>query len=68
MIIVFLIDTSASMNQRVYHGGHPRFIDIAKGAVETFVKVCILLLVNYYLKNDTLYFVHFEHYDIPSNK
>lgn len=40
--IVFLIDTSASMNQRAYLGGRPKLLDIAKGAVETFVKVCIL--------------------------
>ncbi|XP_017299468.1 integrator complex subunit 6-A-like [Diaphorina citri] len=38
-IIVFLIDTSASMNQRAYLGGRPKLLDIAKGAVETFVKV-----------------------------
>jgi hypothetical protein len=39
-IIVFLIDTSASMNQRAYLGGRPTLLDVAKGAVETFVKVC----------------------------
>lgn len=38
-IIVFLIDTSASMNQRAYLGGRPTLLDVAKGAVETFVKV-----------------------------
>lgn len=38
-IIVFLIDTSASMNQRGYLGGRPTLLDVAKGAVETFVKV-----------------------------
>ncbi|KAL2731403.1 integrator complex subunit 6 [Vespula squamosa] len=38
-IIVFLIDTSASMNQRVYLGGRPTLLDVAKSAVETFVKV-----------------------------
>nr|CAD7256823.1 unnamed protein product [Timema shepardi]CAD7569371.1 unnamed protein product [Timema californicum] len=38
-IIVFLIDTSASMNQRAYLGGRPTLMDVAKGAVETFVKV-----------------------------
>ncbi|KAI8438346.1 hypothetical protein MSG28_010912 [Choristoneura fumiferana] len=37
-IIVFLIDTSASMNQRAYLGGRPTLLDVAKGAVETFVK------------------------------
>jgi len=39
-IIVFLIDTSASMCQRTYMGGRPTLLDIAKGAVESFVKVC----------------------------
>ncbi|XP_063239498.1 integrator complex subunit 6 [Bacillus rossius redtenbacheri] len=38
-IIVFLIDTSASMNQRAYLGGRPTLLDVAKGAVESFVKV-----------------------------
>jgi hypothetical protein len=38
-IIIFLIDTSASMNQRAYLGGRPTLLDVAKGAVETFVKV-----------------------------
>ena len=40
-IIVFLVDTSASMNQRVYLGGpsRPRLLDVAKTAVEHFVKV-----------------------------
>lgn len=47
-IIVFLIDTSASMNQRAYLGGRPKLLDIAKGAVETFVKVKITK----YLLND----------------
>eukprot|EP00117_Sycon_ciliatum_P008875 scpid58081/ scgid2083/ Integrator complex subunit 6; DBI-1; Protein DDX26; Protein deleted in cancer 1 len=36
-IIVFLVDTSASMNQRTYSG--VTLLDIAKGAVETFVKI-----------------------------
>lgn len=38
-IIVFLLDTSASMNQRTFIGARPTMLDIAKGAVETFVKV-----------------------------
>lgn len=38
-IIVFLIDTSASMYQKAYLGGRPTLLDVAKGAVETFVKV-----------------------------
>ncbi|XP_064638509.1 integrator complex subunit 6-like [Lineus longissimus] len=35
-IILFLIDTSASMNQRTYLG--TSFLDVAKGAVELFMK------------------------------
>lgn len=36
-IILFLIDTSASMNQRTYLG--TTYLDVAKGAVEVFMKV-----------------------------
>ncbi|XP_015707346.1 integrator complex subunit 6 isoform X2 [Coturnix japonica] len=36
-ILLFLIDTSASMNQRAYLG--TSYLDIAKGAVETFMKL-----------------------------
>uniref|UniRef100_A0A673KSZ6 VWFA domain-containing protein n=1 Tax=Sinocyclocheilus rhinocerous TaxID=307959 RepID=A0A673KSZ6_9TELE len=36
-ILLFLIDTSASMNQRTYLG--TTFLDIAKGAVEIFMKL-----------------------------
>lgn len=36
-ILVFLLDTSASMNQRTYLG--TTYLDIAKGAVEVFMKV-----------------------------
>lgn len=36
-IIVFLVDTSASMNQRTYTG--TTLLDVAKGAVETFMKI-----------------------------
>lgn len=36
-VLVFLIDTSASMNQRTHLG--TSLLDIAKGAVETFMKV-----------------------------
>lgn len=43
-IIVFLVDTSASMNQRAYLGGRPSLLDVAKGAVETFVKVNIVVV------------------------
>lgn len=38
-IIVFLIDTSASMNQRAYSSGRLTLLDAAKNAVEAFVKV-----------------------------
>lgn len=38
-IIVFLIDTSASMNQKTFIGARPSLLDVAKGAVESFVKV-----------------------------
>lgn len=38
-IILFLIDTSASMCQKAYvNGVQKSFLDIAKGAVETFLK------------------------------
>ncbi|XP_048461203.1 integrator complex subunit 6-like [Rhincodon typus] len=36
-ILLFLIDTSASMNQRTYLG--TSYLDIAKGAVEIFMKL-----------------------------
>uniref|UniRef100_A0A8C3QU63 VWFA domain-containing protein n=1 Tax=Cyanoderma ruficeps TaxID=181631 RepID=A0A8C3QU63_9PASS len=36
-ILLFLIDTSASMNQRAYLG--TSYLDIAKGAVEIFMKL-----------------------------
>ena len=39
-IIVFLVDTSASMNQRTYMG--TTLLDTAKGAVEVFMKVGII--------------------------
>ena len=38
-IIVFLVDTSASMQQRSWVSGRSTFLDIAKGAVEFFVKL-----------------------------
>lgn len=38
-IILFLIDTSASMSQKAYvNGVQKTYLDIAKGAVETFLK------------------------------
>ena len=36
-IILFLVDTSASMNQRTYLG--TSYLDVAKVAIETFMKV-----------------------------
>ena len=36
-IIIFLVDTSASMNQRTYLG--TSLLDVAKGAIENFMKV-----------------------------
>jgi len=36
-VIVFLIDSSASMSQRTHWG--LTLFDVAKGAVETFLKV-----------------------------
>ena len=38
-IIVFLVDTSASMQQKSWVSGRSTFLDIAKGAVEFFVKL-----------------------------
>lgn len=38
-IIVFLVDTSASMQQRAFVSGRSTLLDIAKGAVEFFVKL-----------------------------
>ena len=40
-IILFLVDTSASMNQRTYLGAS--YLDVAKVAIETFMKVCKLV-------------------------
>lgn len=37
-IILFLIDTSASMNQRTYLGARKTLLDVAKDAVEKFLK------------------------------
>jgi len=38
-IIVFLVDTSASMQQRAFVSGRSTLLDVAKGAVEFFVKL-----------------------------
>ncbi|KAI1303158.1 Integrator complex subunit 6-A [Halotydeus destructor] len=38
-IILFLVDTSASMNQRTYLGARPTLLDVAKDAVEKFLKL-----------------------------
>jgi integrator complex subunit 6 len=37
-IILFLIDTSSSMNQRTYLGAKPTLLDVAKDTVEKFLK------------------------------
>ena len=37
-IIVFLVDTSASMQQKAFVSGRSALLDVAKGAVEFFVK------------------------------
>ena len=36
-IILFLVDTSASMNQKTFLG--TSYLDVAKGAIDTFMKV-----------------------------
>jgi len=38
-IIVFLVDTSASMQQKAFVQGRSTLLDVAKGAVEFFVKI-----------------------------
>jgi len=48
-IIVFLLDTSGSMNQRIFLGGRPSLLDVAKSAVEYFVKVIIPIMYSYLL-------------------
>lgn len=40
VLLAFLIDTSASMNQRTCLG--TTYLDLAKGAVESFLKVSII--------------------------
>lgn len=40
-IILFLVDTSASMSQRTYLGARPTLLDVAKDAIEKFLKVRI---------------------------
>ena len=37
VLILFLVDTSASMNQKTYLG--TSYLDVAKVAIETFMKV-----------------------------
>ena len=46
-IILFLLDTSASMSQRTFLG--TTLIDIGKGAVETFIKVRPKILQIFYI-------------------
>lgn len=38
-IIVFLVDTSASMQQKAFVSGRSTLLDVAKGAVEFFMKI-----------------------------
>ena len=38
-IILFLIDTSGSMNQRTHYGARPTLLDVTKETVEKFIKV-----------------------------
>lgn len=59
-IILFLVDTSASMNQRTYLG--TSLIDISKASVESFMKVndaarSDLLLGNQFRCNIRAYFI-----------
>lgn len=42
-IIVFLIDTSGSMNQRAHSGAKQTLLDITKETVERFIKVLFLI-------------------------
>ena len=42
-IILFLVDTSASMSQRTYLGARPTLLDVAKDAIEKFLKVSLCL-------------------------
>ena len=41
-VIVFIIDNSASMNQTTYLG--TSYLDLAKSAIENFLKVYFILL------------------------
>ncbi|XP_072385063.1 integrator complex subunit 6-B [Diabrotica undecimpunctata] len=61
-IIVFLIDTSASMLQRTYIGGRTTLLDVAKSAVETFVKIRQRSMDS---RNDRYMLLTFE--DTPAN-
>ena len=47
-IIVFLVDTSASMNQRTYLG--TSLLDVAKWAVENFMKVIKIICGSLYVE------------------
>ena len=54
VIFVFVVDTSASMNQRTSIG--TTLLDVAKNAVETFTKVKYVLLSQWRLRTvPTLY-------------
>ncbi len=53
MIVTFVIDTSASMNQRIYNG--LSLLDCAKAAVEHFLKIRFREI-----RNDRFFLVTFE--------
>jgi len=57
-IIVFLVDTSASMNQRTYMG--TTMLDVAKGAVETFMKVMKQTHANRFVASAKFYVALFK--------
>lgn len=57
-IIVFLVDTSASMNQRTYMG--TTMLDVAKGAVETFMKVMKQTHTNCFVAGTKFYVALFK--------
>lgn len=60
------------MNQRVFLGGRPTLLDVAKSAVETFVKVSCLLLSDFFLIIEvprvrflhTYKYLHVQFYDM----
>ena len=59
-IILFLIDTSGSMNQRVHYGARPTLLDVTKETVEKFIKVCLILMILAFIS--LLYFLILQVY------